>query len=143
MNWVYLSREKPYHCGHVVMNWVYFSGEKPYQCGKCGKWFRSSSSLGLHRKRHDVEHIKQKQERKDKRRKETMEKIWQCTVCQRICPSNAHLIIHTRIHTGMYNHIIANTFVLCLGPSSKCVHFVHGCTNFLRTFCSLVLEKKR
>ncbi len=47
-----------------------------------------------------TEKKKRKYTQRQPKEKEKTEKIWQCSICQLLCPSNAHLIIHTRRHTG-------------------------------------------
>ena len=61
-----------------------------------------------------TEKKKRKYTQRQPKEKEKAEKIWQCSICQLLCPSNAHLIIHTRRHTGMSEGPLIDVIVLLI-----------------------------
>ena len=62
------------------MSAAFRRNKKKLECLTCNKKFASKRALYYHKKIH--------------------EKIFQCNVCLKSCPSKAHLDIHSRTHTG-------------------------------------------
>lgn len=70
--------------------------EKKYQCPKCGKNYKTSSSLRGHLRRHIV--------------KPVIIPKFECTICHKKVMTRAYLIYHEKSHNG--NLILPSSFSL-------------------------------
>ncbi|XP_075125564.1 uncharacterized protein LOC142198423 [Leptodactylus fuscus] len=77
-----LNHEEPSHQPQIVTTRIGKKEEKRFRCDECGKEFKQSSGLHVHRRIH------------------TGEKPYSCSECGKCFAQKANIIAHQRIHTG-------------------------------------------
>ncbi|XP_063064587.1 zinc finger protein 345-like [Engraulis encrasicolus] len=108
------------------------TGEKPYPCFLCGRAFRTSSNLGIHKK---VVHSQQRQsEAISKNPVRSTSKYYrpsECDVCGKILSCKKSLILHKRTHTGEKPHpcSVCGWSFRALGNLRTHQKVVHGLTH--------------